>query len=1248
MILRPSPSFALLSVHVILRCLWMRVCEASGHFELQVLSVHNMNGELQNGACCDGVRSAHDSRCTADECDTFFRACLKEYQSRVFSGGPCSFGSGSTPVIGGNTFSLKPLADQNDKSRIVLPFSFAWPRSYTLIVEALDFNNDSSTGSINGQVIEKAVQSGMINPNHQWQVLKHNGPVAQFQYQIRVTCDEHYFGLGCNKFCRPRDDFFGHYTCDHNGNKTCLEGWAGPECNTAICKQGCSTEHGSCKVPGDCRCLYGWQGEYCDQCIPHPGCVHGTCVEPWQCLCDTNWGGQLCDKDLNTCRTRQPCLHGGTCSNTGPDKYHCACPDGYSGLNCEKVDNACLSEPCLNGGSCVESSQGFECQCAAGWSGPSCDINEDDCDPNPCNHSGMCVDLVDGFKCICPAQWTGKTCLIDANECEESPCVNAHSCRNLIGGYFCECLPGWTGQNCDINVNDCHGQCLNGGLCKDLVNGYRCLCAPGFAGEHCERNVDECASRPCLNGGRCQDGVNGFQCLCPTGFSGVLCQLDVDYCESGPCQNGAECFSLASDYYCKCPEDYEGKNCSQLKDHCLTTPCQVIDSCTVAVASNSTPGGRRLISSNVCGPHGRCQSHAGGHFSCKCQEGFTGTYCHENINDCESNPCRNGGTCIDKINVYQCICADGWQGPNCETNIDDCSMNPCRDRGVCRDLVNDFYCECENGWKGKTCHSRESQCDEATCNNGGTCSDEGDSFKCMCAPGWEGTTCNIAKNSTCLPNPCENGATCVVRGDSFTCVCKEGWEGPTCSQNSNDCNPQPCYNSGTCVDGDNWYRCECASGFAGPDCRININECQSSPCAFGSTCIDEINGYRCLCPPGRTGPRCQEVSGRSCVVGGRFAVDGTKWTEDCNTCYCNKGVVTCTKLWCGPKPCRLHGSGRGECPLGQLCVPVREDQCFVKPCSSQGECWAAHRPAVRARCHPESDCANVTFTFNKDTMPQGVTVEQVCRELRHLYVTRNVSAEFSISMSCEASSVANNQIHVAIHVTEDGLHGRVPVKQITDSIIDLVSKHSTNSSIIGSIAEVRVQRRQQQNPNVDYLVPLLVSIVTAVWVLALASVFLWCVRHRRKQSSSPTAINPAATFSTGTTEDNTVNNAREHLNQIKNHIVKNASNSSLPGKEHCDDKNKVKAKIKTHYSESHRLAEDIPNSSKRLQKTRFPPAYMLVDRDDRLSSNCTDAKHPHWTNKRDNRDLESQHRVPDSQHRDLETQHSLRKMEYIV
>ncbi|CAJ0960526.1 unnamed protein product, partial [Ranitomeya imitator] len=346
-------------------------------------------------------------------------------------------------------------------------------RSYTLVVEAWDHNNETNERD---DIIDKATHSGMINPSRQWQTLKQNAGMAHFEYQIRVTCGEHYYGFGCNKFCRPRDDFFGHYICDQNGNKT------------SICSQGCSSKHGTCKVPGECRCQYGWQGQYCDKCIPHPGCVHGTCIEPWQCLCETNWGGQLCNKDLNSCGTYQPCLNGGTCSNTGPDKYECSCTEGYSGRNCEIAEHACLSDPCHNGGSCLETIGGFECNCAPGWTGPTCSINIDDCAPNPCGHGGTCQDLVDGFKCVCPSQWTGKTCQIDANECEVKPCVNANSCKNLIGSYYCDCIPGWTGQNCDININDCIDQCQNGGSCRDLVNGFRCICPPGYAGERCEKD----------------------------------------------------------------------------------------------------------------------------------------------------------------------------------------------------------------------------------------------------------------------------------------------------------------------------------------------------------------------------------------------------------------------------------------------------------------------------------------------------------------------------------------------------------------------------------------------------------------------------------------------------------------------------------------------------------------------------------------------------------------------------------------
>ena len=111
----------------------------SGQFELQILSMHNANGELHSGSCCDGARITADRKCSRSDCDTFFKVCLKEYQSRVSAAGPCSFGMGSTPGLGGNTFSFKS-ANRNDKSRIVLPFSFAWPVSPFLCVFG-DYNN---------------------------------------------------------------------------------------------------------------------------------------------------------------------------------------------------------------------------------------------------------------------------------------------------------------------------------------------------------------------------------------------------------------------------------------------------------------------------------------------------------------------------------------------------------------------------------------------------------------------------------------------------------------------------------------------------------------------------------------------------------------------------------------------------------------------------------------------------------------------------------------------------------------------------------------------------------------------------------------------------------------------------------------------------------------------------------------------------------------------------------------------------
>jgi len=75
------------------------------------------------------------------------------------------------------------------------------------------------------------------------------------------------------------------------------------------------------------------------------------------------------------------------------------------------------------------------------------------------------------------------------------------------------------------------------------------------------------------------------------------------------------------------------------------------------------------------------------------------------FDDCDPNPCQNGGSCTDIGDGFSCQCVDGFEGLDCSTNSDDCNPNLCQNGGVCVDGDGDFTCTCVDGYTGDSCQT---------------------------------------------------------------------------------------------------------------------------------------------------------------------------------------------------------------------------------------------------------------------------------------------------------------------------------------------------------------------------------------------------------------------------------------------------------------------------------------------------------------------------------------------------------------
>uniref|UniRef100_A0A3P9CHJ1 Cubilin n=1 Tax=Maylandia zebra TaxID=106582 RepID=A0A3P9CHJ1_9CICH len=344
------------------------------------------------------------------------------------------------------------------------------------------------------------------------------------------------------------------------------------------------------------------------------------------------------------------------------------------------------------------------------------------CSSNPCQNGGTCLNLLNSYHCICPGNWGGPNCATDVNECQvysgtSQGCQNGATCVNTAGSFTCSCPPEWHGTLCMMRYDDCRNAgsdlCVHG-LCIDadrVIAGqpkYQCICESGWeapAGNPaCVADVDECnlPNKPCSTNPAvpCYNTQGSFYCgACPSGWqgNGYSCQ-DVDECltNNGGCSTTpmVQCLNTMGSFHCgPCPPGYEGDG----------------KACTQSNICDTNNGG--------CYPLATCSSSPGSSLPvCTCPPGYIGngygpTGCTQTSNICQTNnPCVNGQCDITSNPGYICNCNSGWEGVNCDQNINECSSNPCQNGGTCTDGINGFTCTCTTQWTGEFCQTPQQVC----------------------------------------------------------------------------------------------------------------------------------------------------------------------------------------------------------------------------------------------------------------------------------------------------------------------------------------------------------------------------------------------------------------------------------------------------------------------------------------------------------------------------------------------------------